>query len=134
MLAEPVLSKCERDGIAFLPWSPLAAGSDTARVSGAIAAVAARHRATAAQVAIAWLLARSPVMLPIPGSHEALLTEAETARLLCQSPRTLQAWRIQGAGPPYVKIGRCVRYRRRFCPGARGAIDQRDAARRYARG
>ena len=66
--SEPVLSECERDGIAFLPWSPLSLGSDTARVGGAITAVAARHRATPPQVAIAWLLARSPVMLPIPGS------------------------------------------------------------------
>jgi aryl-alcohol dehydrogenase-like predicted oxidoreductase len=66
--SEPVLSECERDGIAFLPWSPLSAGSDTAGVGGAIRAVAARHGATSPQVAIAWLLARSPVMLPIPGS------------------------------------------------------------------
>jgi aryl-alcohol dehydrogenase-like predicted oxidoreductase len=66
--SEPVLSECERDRIAFLPWSPLSAGSDTAGVGGAIRAVAARHGATSPQVAIAWLLARSPVMLPIPGS------------------------------------------------------------------
>ena len=81
--SEPVFSNCERDGIAFLPWSPLSAGSDTARVSGAIAAVAARHRATAAQVAIAWLLARSPVMLPIPGSSSLAHIEenVQAARL-----------------------------------------------------
>ena len=81
--SEPVLSKCERDGIAFLPWSPLSAGSDTARVSGAIAAVAARHRGTASQVAIAWLLARSPVMLPIPGSSSLAHIEenVQAARL-----------------------------------------------------
>ena len=52
-----------------------------------------------------------------PGSDrtddEALLTEVEAARLLCLSPRTLQAGRIRGTGPPYVKIGRNVRYRRR---------------------
>jgi pyridoxine 4-dehydrogenase len=66
--SEPVLSECERDGIAFLPWFPLSGGSDAARVSGAIAEVAARHRATPAQVALAWLLARTPVMLPIPGT------------------------------------------------------------------
>jgi pyridoxine 4-dehydrogenase len=66
--SEPVLSACEHDGIAFLPWFPLSAGSDAARVSGAIAEVAARHQATPAQVAIAWLLARTPVMLPIPGT------------------------------------------------------------------
>ena len=66
--SEPLLSECERDGIAFLPWFPLSGGSDAARVSGAIAEVAARHQATPAQVAIAWLLARTPVMLPIPGT------------------------------------------------------------------
>ena len=66
--SEPVLSECERDGIAFIPWFPLSAGSDAARVSDAIAEVAARHQATPAQVAIAWLLARTPVMLPIPGT------------------------------------------------------------------
>jgi hypothetical protein len=43
--------------VAFAPWFPLSAGSDAARVSGAIAEVAARHQATPAQVAIAWLLA-----------------------------------------------------------------------------
>ena len=51
--SEPVLSECERDGIAFLPWSPLSAGSDTAGVGRAIRAVAARHGATPPQVAIA---------------------------------------------------------------------------------
>jgi hypothetical protein len=45
------------------------------------------------------------------GDDEALLTEVEAARLLCLSPRTLQAARIQGTGPRYVKIGRNVRYR-----------------------
>jgi pyridoxine 4-dehydrogenase len=64
--SEPLLSECERDGIAFLPWFPLS--SDAVRVSGAIAEVAARHQATPAQVALAWLLARTPVMLPIPGT------------------------------------------------------------------
>jgi pyridoxine 4-dehydrogenase len=66
--SEPVLAVCERDGIAFLPWFPLSAGGDATRVSGALAEVAGRHRATPAQVAIAWLLARTPVMLPIPGT------------------------------------------------------------------
>jgi len=66
--SDPVLTVCERDGIAFLPWYPLSAGRDAARAGRAIAEVAARHQATPAQVAIAWLLARSPVMLPIPGT------------------------------------------------------------------
>ena len=66
--SEPVLSICERDGIAFIPWFPLSAGSEATRVSGALAEIAKRHSATPAQVAIAWLLARSPVLLPIPGT------------------------------------------------------------------
>jgi pyridoxine 4-dehydrogenase len=82
-MSKSVSFTCERDGIAFLPWSPLSVGSDTARVSGAITAVAARHRATSPQVAIAWLLVRSPVMLPIPGSSSLAHLEenVQAARL-----------------------------------------------------
>jgi aryl-alcohol dehydrogenase-like predicted oxidoreductase len=90
--SEPVLSACERDGIAFLPWSPLAVGSDAARVSGAIAEVAARHQATPAQLAIAWLLARTPVMLPIPGTSSlAHLEENMQAARLQLSAADLRA-------------------------------------------
>jgi pyridoxine 4-dehydrogenase len=64
--SDDVLAVCERDGIAFLPWYPLGAGALTR--SPELEAVAAAHGATAAQVAIAWLLQRSPVMLPIPGT------------------------------------------------------------------
>jgi len=64
---EAVLAACEQEGIAYLPFFPLAAGSLGAP-SPALAAAAARHQATPAQIAIAWLLARSPVMLPIPGT------------------------------------------------------------------
>ncbi|PWK40068.1 aldo/keto reductase [Actinoplanes xinjiangensis] len=63
---EPVLDACERAGIAFLPWRPVAAG--TAGTDTVFAAVAAETGATATQVALAWLLHRSPVMLPIPGT------------------------------------------------------------------
>lgn len=63
---EPVLDACEQAGIAFLPWRPVAAG--TAGTDPAVAAVAAGTGATATQVALAWLLHRSPVMLPIPGT------------------------------------------------------------------
>jgi pyridoxine 4-dehydrogenase len=73
--SDPVLRVCEHDAIAFLPWFPLSAGSDAARASRALAEVAARHKATPAQVAIAWLLARSPVMLPIPGTSSPLHLE-----------------------------------------------------------
>ena len=63
---EPVLEACERHDIGFIPWYPLAAG-DLSDVDG-IEAVAAAHDATPQQVALAWLLERSPVMLPIPGT------------------------------------------------------------------
>jgi aryl-alcohol dehydrogenase-like predicted oxidoreductase len=62
-----VLAVCERDGLGFFPWFPLAAGA-LARPGGAVAEIAARHDATTGQVALAWLLAGSPVLLPIPGT------------------------------------------------------------------
>ena len=65
--AEDVLRDCERRGIAFIPWFPLGAGSIT-EPGGPLDAVAERLGATRAQVALAWLLARSPLMLPIPGT------------------------------------------------------------------
>jgi pyridoxine 4-dehydrogenase len=66
---EAVLAACEAHGIAFLPFFPLAIGTLTAG-SGALAAAAQRYNCTPAQLAIAWLLARSPVMLPIPGTSK----------------------------------------------------------------
>ena len=69
--AGDVLSACEADAIGFLPWAPIAMG-DLAQPSSALAGVAARHGATPAQIAIAWLLQRSPVMLPIPGTGSAV--------------------------------------------------------------
>jgi pyridoxine 4-dehydrogenase len=65
--SEHVLDYCSREGIAFLPWFPLATGA-LARPGGPLARVAAQLGATPAQVALAWLLRRSPVMLPIPGT------------------------------------------------------------------
>ncbi len=63
---EAVLTACERAGMAFLPWRPVAAGASGAQAE--IAAVAAEVGATATQIALAWLLSRSPVILPIPGT------------------------------------------------------------------
>jgi aryl-alcohol dehydrogenase-like predicted oxidoreductase len=65
--SEDVLEECERERLAFIPWYPLATGN-LARPGGALATVAERHGATPAQVALAWLLHHSPVMLPIPGT------------------------------------------------------------------
>jgi aryl-alcohol dehydrogenase-like predicted oxidoreductase len=64
---EAVVDYCEREGIGFIPWFPLAAG-ELAEGGGVVAQVAEELDATTSQVALAWLLARSPVMLPIPGT------------------------------------------------------------------
>ncbi|GAA4934985.1 aldo/keto reductase [Actinoplanes utahensis] len=74
---EPVLAACETAGIAFLPWRPTAAGGSGARA--AVADVAAELGVTATQVALAWLLARSPVMLPIPGTASLAHLEENVA-------------------------------------------------------
>jgi pyridoxine 4-dehydrogenase len=65
--SEDVLEACEAAGIGFIPWYPLATGS-LAAPGGALDEVAHAHDATPGQVALAWLLARSRVMLPIPGT------------------------------------------------------------------
>jgi len=63
--AEPPLEYCQREGLAFIPWFPIGGGQLT-RSAGVLQAVAAEHDATPAQVTLAWLLHRSPAMLPIP--------------------------------------------------------------------
>ncbi len=65
--SEAVLEACEADGIGFIPWFPLASGS-LSRPGGPVDEIASAHDATPGQVALAWLLRRSPVMLPIPGT------------------------------------------------------------------
>ena len=65
---EGILDACTRDGIPFLPWYPLAAGALAGRARGKLDEIARRHKGTRSQVALAWLLRRSPVMLPIPGT------------------------------------------------------------------
>jgi pyridoxine 4-dehydrogenase len=62
-----VLQECESAAIGFMPFAPIGMG-ELAGAVGAIASVARRHGATTAQIALAWLLARSPAMLPIPGT------------------------------------------------------------------
>ena len=103
---DAVLEYCTRERIAFIPWHPLGAGSLTRhgaslalrRLLGrdlsprAVSDVARRHRATPSQVAIAWLLQRSPVMLPIPGtSTRTHLEENVAAGRLTLSPRDVDA-------------------------------------------
>jgi pyridoxine 4-dehydrogenase len=76
--SEDVLDFCEREGIGFIPWFPLATG-DLARPGGPLDEIAARHDATPGQVALAWLLARSQVMLPIPGTSSVEHLEENVA-------------------------------------------------------
>ena len=80
--SEDVLDACDSDGIGFIPWYPLATGN-LARPGGPLDEIAQARGATPGQVALAWLLARSPVMLPIPGtsSIEHLEENAEATRL-----------------------------------------------------
>jgi pyridoxine 4-dehydrogenase len=96
-----VLDYCEREGIGFMPWFPLASG-ELSKPYGVVTEVAEAHGATPGQVALAWLLKRSSVMLPIPGTTtvahleenvaaaEVTLTDEEFARL-------------DGAGSPAAK-------------------------------
>lgn len=82
---EAILDRCTELGVAYLPYFPLAMGK--LGRSPALATLAARHRATTAQLALAWLLARSPVMLPIPGtSSVAHLDENWAAHRIALSP------------------------------------------------
>lgn len=75
--SEDVLKACERLGIAFLPWYPLAAGAVLR--SRKILGITKKTKATASQVALAWLLAKSPVMLPIPGTASIAHLEENVA-------------------------------------------------------
>ena len=86
--SEDVLGVCARDGLAFIPWAPLASGSAT-RLEGrneedskrgdALEKVAAAHGVSVMQIAIAWLLAKSPAMLPIPGTGSVAHLEEDIA-------------------------------------------------------
>src|SRR5215210_1754284 len=76
--SEDVLEHCEANGIGFIPWFPLAAG-DLAKPGGPVAEIASGHDATPGQVALAWLLARSDVMLPIPGTGSVAHLEENVA-------------------------------------------------------
>jgi pyridoxine 4-dehydrogenase len=92
--SDALVDACAAAGIAFIPWYPLAAG----RLAGPRAApsrIAERHHATAAQVALAWLLHRSPMMLPIPGTasiaHFEENVAAASLRLTADEFRALAA-------------------------------------------
>ncbi len=76
--SEEVLDHCSREGIGFIPWFPIASG-DLAKPGGPLDEVAKAHDATTAQIALAWLLARSPVVLPIPGTGSVAHLEENCA-------------------------------------------------------
>lgn len=76
--AEPVLKYCEEHNLAFIPWFPLATG-ELAKPGGPLADVAKRLGATPSQLALAWLLKRSPVVLPIPGTSNVRHLEENVA-------------------------------------------------------
>ncbi|MDQ3927125.1 MAG: aldo/keto reductase, partial [Actinomycetota bacterium] len=75
---EDVLDFCEREGIGFIPWFPLATGN-LARPGGPLDEMAARRGVAPSQIALAWLLMRSPVMLPIPGTSSVAHLEENVA-------------------------------------------------------
>ncbi|MGH7077371.1 MAG: aldo/keto reductase [Acetobacteraceae bacterium] len=89
--SDPVLEYCARHQIGFIPWYPLAAG-ELARPGSALDAAARAHKVRPASIALAWLLQRSPVMLPIPGtSKPAHLEENVAAAAIRLAPEEISA-------------------------------------------
>jgi aryl-alcohol dehydrogenase-like predicted oxidoreductase len=76
--SEAALDYCEAHGIGFIPWRPLAVGG-LARAGSALDAIAGKHSASQGQIALAWMLKRSPVMLPIPGTGKVAHLEDNVA-------------------------------------------------------
>jgi aryl-alcohol dehydrogenase-like predicted oxidoreductase len=89
--SEPVLEYCESEGIGFIPWHPVDSGQ-LARPGGPLDSLATQHGISVAQLSLAWLLQRSPVMVPIPGTTSvAHLEENWAARALEIDKATLDA-------------------------------------------
>ena len=86
---EDVLEYCERENIGFIPWNPINAGKLGA-LGKKIEAVARRHHVTTAQLALAWLLWCSPVMLPIPGTSKIAHLEENVAAATLELGEELQ--------------------------------------------
>lgn len=92
---EKVLEFCERNKLGFIPWFPVAAGK-LAQAGGPLDQAAKQHQATVAQISLAWLLHRSPVMLPIPGTSSVKHLEENIAAAKVQlAPEEWKA--IEGA-------------------------------------
>ena len=98
--SEAVLDHCEANDIGFIPWFPLASG-DLARPGGPLATAAEHHGVTAGAVALAWLLHRSPVMLPIPGTSQVGHLEENMAGGSLQ----LDESELAGAQPGRGRLG-----------------------------
>jgi pyridoxine 4-dehydrogenase len=95
--SEDVLDYAGDHGIGFIPWFPLAAGS-LLEPGGVLDSVARRHDATPGQVALAWLLRRSPVMLPIPGTSS-----------LAHLRENLGAWDLQLSDEEFAALSQLGR-------------------------
>jgi aryl-alcohol dehydrogenase-like predicted oxidoreductase len=91
--SDDVLKYCESQKLGFIPWFPIAAG-ELARTGGPLDAVAKRHGATVGQLALAWLLHRSPVILPIPGTSSIVHLEENTAAASLKLPDA--EWELAG--------------------------------------
>ena len=91
-----VVEYCEANGIAFIPWGPLGSGK---RASDELERVAEKLRATPLQVALAWLLRRSPVMLPIPGTSSPKHLDENVAAAALELPRP-EFERLSAVTPP----------------------------------
>ena len=100
--AEALIERCEKIGAVFLPWFPVARGLVTQH--GTVRVIAARHGASPAQVALAWLLSRSDVVLPIPGSaSEAHIVDNTRAASLQLDSRDLRLLdQIAECAPPLI--------------------------------
>jgi pyridoxine 4-dehydrogenase len=95
-----IVDYCEANGIAFLPWAPL---GQARAAHDAIAQVADQLQATSLQVALAWLLKRSKVILPIPGTASVKHLEENIASASLELPPVAYE-RLSGANPPYVSL------------------------------
>jgi aryl-alcohol dehydrogenase-like predicted oxidoreductase len=97
---EDVLQYCEKNNLAFIPWFPMAAGELT-KSGGPLDKIAKSHKVTTAQLALAWLLHRSPVMLPIPGTSSVKHLEENVAaaeiRLSPQEWESLEQGAVKAA-------------------------------------
>lgn len=94
--AEPLLEACEQQNIAFIPWAPLGSGPLVAD-GGPLQRIASEHRIKPSQLAVAWLLKRSPVMVPIPGtSRVAHLEENVSAAEVTLSDAEFEALNAAG--------------------------------------